>query len=212
MNEQVDLRGRVSAPSPVCGQCGSSHVTRSTERDEFEYGTGEAAVKLVAPVPVYRCSDCLFQFTTESAEVLRHEAVCKHLDVLSPAQIASIRGECNLTRERFADLTGIGVASLARWENGQLVQSKSQDRYLRLLRFPENIRRLRGSESDTHQRSGVVVCIVVTQFPEGYKGMRFPYCYHCKTNSHIKSGGCWTVKYAKEKLGKRGYIIEIHKR
>jgi len=31
--------------------------------------------------------------------------------------------------------------------------------------------------------------------------MRFPFCYHCKSNLHVKSGGCWTAKYA-ERLGK----------
>lgn len=45
-------------------------------------------------------------------------------------------------------------------------------------------------------------CITVKKLPDGYTGMKFPYCYHCKTNDHIKSGGCWTLKYA-EKLGKK---------
>ena len=41
----------------------------------------------------------------------------------------------------------------------------------------------------------LVLCIVVKEFPAGYKGRRFPYCYHCKGRNpgHIKSGGCWTA-------------------
>lgn len=58
------------------------------------------------------------------------------------------------------------------------------------------------------ENSDVVVSIVVTAFPSDYSGVRFPYCYHCKTDSHIKSGGCWTVKEAR-KLGKVGRVIEI---
>lgn len=41
--------------------------------------------------------------------------------------------------------------------------------------------------------SDIVHCIVVAKYPPGYRGMRFEECYHCKTNSHIKSGGCWTA-------------------
>jgi len=43
--------------------------------------------------------------------------------------------------------------------------------------------------------SDLVVCIVVKELPEGYSGMRFPGCYHCKGRNrlHVKSGGCWTA-------------------
>lgn len=58
------------------------------------------------------------------------------------------------------------------------------------------------------QASDKIVCITVRELPSNYKGMRFPYCYHCDTDKHVKSGGCWTVKYAK-KLGKQTEIIVI---
>jgi hypothetical protein len=38
--------------------------------------------------------------------------------------------------------------------------------------------------------------------------MKFDLCYHCGTKDHVKSGGCWTVKYAR-KLGKQGKVIII---
>ena len=50
-----------------------------------------------------------------------------------------------------------------------------------------------------------VLCITVKELPEGYNGMRFPQgCYHCGTPAehHVKSGGCWTTKYARKYLGK----------
>lgn len=47
-----------------------------------------------------------------------------------------------------------------------------------------------------------VHCLVVAEYPASYAGMRFDFCYHCGTNEHIKSGGCWTGKYAK-RLGKK---------
>ena len=116
-----------------CGQCGSVNLIESIRDDMFAYGSGKDAVELTVPVPVYSCSQCGLTFTTERAEILRHEAVCRHLGVLSPAQIRDIRTRANLTRERFAALTGIGTASLARWETGELIQSAGYDKYLRLL-------------------------------------------------------------------------------
>lgn len=45
--------------------------------------------------------------------------------------------------------------------------------------------------------SHIVHCITVKNYPLEYAGMKFTYCYHCKTSDHIKSGGCWTMKKAK---------------
>lgn len=58
------------------------------------------------------------------------------------------------------------------------------------------------------ETSDKVISIVVKVLPPAYVGMRFKLCYHCKTASHIKSGGCWTAHYAGG-LGKPFEIIEI---
>lgn len=56
--------------------------------------------------------------------------------------------------------------------------------------------------------SNIVTCIAVRELPATYHGRRFPLCYHCGTNEHIKSGGCWTVKEAR-KAGKPGAIVIV---
>ena len=60
------------------------------------------------------------------------------------------------------------------------------------------------------ETADIVHNIVVAEYPPQYDGMRFEYCYHCKTNQHIKSGGCWTAKKAKE-LGKPAFwhVLEL---
>lgn len=55
---------------------------------------------------------------------------------------------------------------------------------------------------DIAKSSDEVHVIVVDKYPPNYKGMIFKQCYHCHTDDHVKSGGCWTGKYA-EKLNKR---------
>ena len=56
--------------------------------------------------------------------------------------------------------------------------------------------------------SDEVWCITVKELPAEYSGMKFPLCYHCGTTDHVKSGGCWTTKYARG-LGKLGRTIVI---
>jgi hypothetical protein len=54
-----------------------------------------------------------------------------------------------------------------------------------------------------------VVCFTVKDLPAGFlAGGWERYCYHCGTDSHIKSGGCWTTKYAR-KIGKPGRTIVV---
>lgn len=48
--------------------------------------------------------------------------------------------------------------------------------------------------------SDEVHCITIKEYPPEYVGMKFNFCYHCKSNDHIKSGGCWTMKQTKKGL------------
>jgi hypothetical protein len=59
------------------------------------------------------------------------------------------------------------------------------------------------------QTSDVVVCFTVAKLPETYvvKGWEY-YCYHCGTDKHIKSGGCWTTRHARS-LGKTGFTVTL---
>ncbi len=34
-------------------------------------------------------------------------------------------------------------------------------------------------------------------------------CYHCDEQNHDRTGGCWTRRFAKDKLGKQGEVIII---
>ena len=124
----------------ACPLCGSAAITTSTHPHAFEYGSGDSAVELTVTVPVRRCDDCEFDYLDDVAEGMKHDAVCDHLGVLSPSRIRRIRDDHRLTRARFARISGLGEASLNRWENGLSIQTQANDRYLRLLARRENMR------------------------------------------------------------------------
>jgi len=62
------------------------------------------------------------------------------------------------------------------------------------------------------EESDIIYCITLKKLPEHYAGMRFPRCYHCPpppaSPEHVKSGGCWTMRYAAS-LGVPEHLIVI---
>lgn len=135
----------MSSHQSCCPSCDGENVSLAWETETFHYGAGRDAVALTAKVPVFSCADCGLEFTDSLAEEIRHEVVCLHLGVLTPAEIKSIRSHLSLSQAQFAELTDIGVASLKRWETGDVIQNKSMDKYLRLIRRFDSVRGLQSA-------------------------------------------------------------------
>lgn len=154
-----------------CPMCETHNVQTSIETETFPYGSGPDTVDLTARVPVRTCNDCGFQFTDDIAEEARHDAVCNHLGVMSPKKIVEIRKAYRMSRADFARLTRIGEASLARWENGLIIQSPAYDQFLYLLTFPENFERLKARKSGPEHGSAgrhVVKRLRALEITEGH--------------------------------------------
>ncbi len=140
MESRVD--GTVDVGEEIrCPDCDGVATTRR-HRHVFSYGRGGSAAELAVELPVRHCGACGFEFLDEEGEQLKHEAVCRHLGVLAPREVREIRRLQGMTRAAFAAVTGLGEASLGRWETGAGIQSHANDRYLRLLAQPGGISRL----------------------------------------------------------------------
>jgi len=129
--------------STECPSCGAHSVSFQESDHSFDYANGDDRVTLRARYPAGLCGDCGFEFTDERAEAARHAAICQHLGVLPPLDIIRIRRKLGLTREGFAELTKLGVASIARWERGTGIQNPALDQLLFLVSFDDNILRLK---------------------------------------------------------------------
>jgi putative zinc finger/helix-turn-helix YgiT family protein len=124
----------VPTPSPECPDCESSqYVVREIEQ-QFQYGKGLSAIEVSCLVPAYVCSVCGCEWTGPEAEDIRHNAVCRQLRRLTPAEILGIRERSQLSQAEFSQITGFGEASLSRWETGSQIQNAACDRLLRLIR------------------------------------------------------------------------------
>jgi putative zinc finger/helix-turn-helix YgiT family protein len=129
--------------SPACAFCGSNDVSARNEPIHFEYAGPTAVAQLTTVVRVNTCAECGGEFADSSIEDAKHEAVCRHIGALTPSDIIALRAQHDLSRAELSHLTGLGAATVARWERGVLIQTLANDRFLRLLQFPENLERLK---------------------------------------------------------------------
>ena len=136
-----------SSSNSSCPACGGSHITTRDVEHRFPYGVGPSPTELMAIVPLHECEkeSCGVEFFAEELEDRRHEAVCRHLGVLTPKEIREIRG--TLSRQEFAHLTRFGEATIGRWERGELIQNAANDLLLRLLKFNDNLSRIKDMNS-----------------------------------------------------------------
>ena len=147
MIEENKFSAFPDAQKILCPVCESKKIVTRKLSETFPYGSGKEEVTLSAIVPVHSCQDCQFEFTDELADQEKHNAICQHLEVMTPRQISLIREQYNLSRAEFARVTRIGEASINRWENALLIQNSAMDQYLYLLSFPENFERVQQRNS-----------------------------------------------------------------
>ncbi len=93
----------------------------------------------------FKCKECEDEFEDQNSnddplEIAYKEYRRRH-GMYQPEDIKELRKKFGLTQIEFSRLLGWGVASLSRYENGAL-QEEGHDRYLQLLKSPENLLKL----------------------------------------------------------------------
>lgn len=125
----------------LCPDC-DGQTTTEWRASTYLYGAADSAVEIAVDLPVRRCGTCGFEFVDDEGERLKHDALCRHLGVLSPNEIRGIRRRHGMSRAEFAGITGLGEATIGRWERGAGIQSVANDRYLRMLGQRDGVSRL----------------------------------------------------------------------
>ena len=124
-----------------CPSCGLAELRPRVVDESFEFGAEDGSIVVEArSVPVEICAHCGEPLSGREAALIRHRAICAALGLLTPEEIKGTRDALNLSQTEFARLTGIGEATISRWERGRLLQNRAHDRYLRLLSSnPQNL-------------------------------------------------------------------------
>jgi DNA-binding transcriptional regulator YiaG len=116
----------------ACTGCGSARLEWITTRIEVPYAdrSGRAGTAS-ATTPMSRCRDCGAESLPAESMWHGHAAVCRAKGLLAPQDIVDRRRALGLTQEELAELTGLGIASIRRWEAGTGTQNVANDRALR---------------------------------------------------------------------------------
>jgi putative zinc finger/helix-turn-helix YgiT family protein len=129
------MKERPGSLAPKCPACGQGHLVGITRTEEFDFDLGDETVKVRARnVPVEKCDRCGEVISGPGAAQVRHDAICHAAKLLTPAENKAIREQLGWSQQRLADLTGLGVATISRWERGRLLQNRSSNKILLALR------------------------------------------------------------------------------
>lgn len=111
----------------------------TTQEDEYR------GVPLRFSAPGMRCDSCSYETVTvaQAAEYNRAmvDAYRSHEGLLTSDDIRAARQRLDMSQQDFADYLGVGIASVKRWEWGQ-VQEKSLDKLIRVLTDPAEAERV----------------------------------------------------------------------
>jgi HTH-type transcriptional regulator/antitoxin MqsA len=115
---------------------------------------------------VYKCDVCneaiVDKGTLKSSGRLLKNFKCKTDGLLTGDEIRTIRKKLGLTQEQMSEILGGGLKSFARYETGQICQSKAMDNLLRILdRDPQVIHLIQRETSEGSK--GLQGTCVVTQ-------------------------------------------------
>jgi len=117
-----------------CPICGEGVLAKTVLEEKFEY-KGQSLT--VPDYVVYNCPNCdegiVDKNTLKDTEKIIRDFHRKTDGLLTSKEIRKIRRSFGFTQVAMGELLGGGEKSFARYENGQVTQSKAMDNLLRVL-------------------------------------------------------------------------------
>jgi putative zinc finger/helix-turn-helix YgiT family protein len=98
----------------------------------------------IPALTVPRCGNCRAISINDEADQQISAAFRRAAGLLAPEEIRQGREKLELTQKQFANLLGVGEATVSRWETGAQIQQRAMDRFLRVcLASPAAVELLR---------------------------------------------------------------------
>ena len=122
-----------------CHQCRQETVvpTRIDYPAKVNYD-GRLVSFVAKGIEIPICQNCGDKRFTLEVDDQINAALCAHLGLLTPEQIRAEIGRLGLSQKQVAERLGIAEATLSRWVNKLVIQSRAMDNYLRVFfQFPE---------------------------------------------------------------------------
>jgi putative zinc finger/helix-turn-helix YgiT family protein len=136
-----------------CGKCGQKkmHLATVPYATTIEHD-GRAYPVVIPALTVPQCGNCKAISIDDEADQQISAAFRREARLLTPEEIREGREKLGLTQKQFANLLGVGEATVSRWETGAQIQQRALDRFLRVcLASPAAVELLR-SDFQTGRR------------------------------------------------------------
>jgi putative zinc finger/helix-turn-helix YgiT family protein len=115
-----------------CGKCRQRAVALATVPYTVQIDhDGRKYTVTIPDLVVPQCANCGTIVLDEEANRQISAAFRREAGLLSPEEIRQHRVNLGLTQQALADLLGVAVSTLSRWETGAQIQQRSLDRFLR---------------------------------------------------------------------------------
>jgi len=131
-----------------CPICGAGSLKKTIKTQVFNY---KGETKEIPDYITYECPECgeaIVDNETLKASGKILKDFQREVDgLLTGAQIKAIRLKLGLKQEQLANIIGGGAKSVARYEAGQISQSKGMDNLLRILdAYPQTLNVIRTND------------------------------------------------------------------
>jgi putative zinc finger/helix-turn-helix YgiT family protein len=116
-----------------CGKCGQKKMELATVQYSIAIEHDGRAYQVQIPrLSAPQCQNCKAISLDDEADQQISAAFRRTARLLAPAEIRQGREKLGLTQKEFANLLGVGEATISRWETGAQIQQRALDRFLRL--------------------------------------------------------------------------------
>jgi len=132
-----------------CPICANGILKKEQKKHEVQYKDKKT---IIDNLDVLVCTTCHDGFYTKKSErkinIVFADMKRKEENLLTSKEIKEIRKQNYLTQEELSVLLGMSLKTIARYENGTIIQGRSTDILLRLLRdYPATIKFLKNYSS-----------------------------------------------------------------
>lgn len=128
-----------------CGKCGQQAMRLASVAYSATIEHDGRAYRVEMPaLSVPQCGNCKAISIDDEADQQISAAFRREARLLAPEEIRQGRETLGLTQKQFANLLGVGEATVSRWETGAQIQQRAMDRFLRVcLASPAAVELLR---------------------------------------------------------------------
>src|SRR5882724_199314 len=109
----------------TCGNCGRREVAIAVVPYTAEFDDdGEKISVTISDLSVPRCANCGTLSIDHDAAIQITDAFRKRTGVLRPEELRDLRTERRFSQNALAELMGVSLTEIIRWETGDQTQSR----------------------------------------------------------------------------------------